>query len=740
MKATMSVGRAARRRRRTTILIAATVVLALGGAGIAVFAGVAPRPAHQAATAVASWTGVHYQGSVTDPAGLESDLELTVAADGSAHGVLRRPFGASAEIGFVAGEPMIKGNQEWWISHGSAEAHQLADRWITDPPAAAAGLGAIDLLAPAALSRVLAAPSDVSWTRAGDREIGDRPGHAWSDGRRHVVVTAGGLPRVLAVDVPLVESPYSLTLPVDEGTTARDEYEDELWETQVEATVTEPPEDELKEVEEFLGAVEELSGKLEEFGEAVQEIVEGDERPAAEECGPRDEKQRAPGPGAPGPDESPGPREPSFDSALPWQPPPPPPPPVPPGPGHVIGEQPAASGDGPSSPGPTGGVNLSSLELRYVRDGASGEGIEYAYSARSAGEGTIAGPEPAATRQASDAFFVWLALPPSSFWVNLGPDEPDRIIDPQLARTDVGRILLEADLEMKKVSARLVHPDTPLGKQFWDSVKHYNGGICTSTRNWIVPGPATVSERDGGLFILDAPLEVHSEAIAPPEAGAEVAGACHGVPPSIVEYNESLDRDLIRPEIERAVNEATEFADLRRVYLSRVAAEWYRNRSEGESTPVGRLINTEDVSPWTSRVPWSPREVFDRYVESLRTYELDVVREEREGDTVSEVRYTVGGVDWTEVVFDEVDPGEIEKRRPGLTSAVAASFERPTTDPQGSVWRGSRSGLPSTWREPGWWALSFIAVPLLVGIVAIGLPAWMRRRRTASIESGEDVP
>jgi hypothetical protein len=100
-----------------------------------------------------------------------------------------------------------------------------------------------------------------------------------------------------------------------------------------------------------------------------------------------------------------------------------------------------------------GGIDFGSLELRYVSDQGSGQGVGYAF--RGAGAEVS---DPAAgvgtARQSSDAFFTWLALPPSSHWVNLNPNEPDRIFDAQFGRTDAGKVLLEADLAMKKSIAR----------------------------------------------------------------------------------------------------------------------------------------------------------------------------------------------------------------------------------------------------------------------------------------------
>lgn len=70
-------------------------------------------------------------------------------------------------------------------------------------------------------------------------------------------------------------------------------------------------------------------------------------------------------------------------------------------------------------------------------------------------------------RQAQELFnyfLVGVSLPNESFWVNLRPDSPNNIIDEYLAQTDVGRVLLEADLQLKKDTASLTSPQNPAGK------------------------------------------------------------------------------------------------------------------------------------------------------------------------------------------------------------------------------------------------------------------------------------
>ncbi|GAB3869594.1 hypothetical protein GCM10029964_002140 [Kibdelosporangium lantanae] len=321
-----------------------------------------------------------------------------------------------------------------------------------------------------------------------------------------------------------------------------------------------------------------------------------------------------------------------------------------------------------------GGIDFSTLELRYVSEGGDGR-LKYAFDANT-GNGKVADGQVAAT-QSSDAFFVWLSLPPSTFWVNLNPTEPDRIVDARLGTTDVGRILLEADFRMKKVVGRLLHPDSDTGKQFW-AAGDMTTQNCVDMRQWIVPKPASVYEDDGGLYIVDAPLEVKMETQYLTERGQNT---------SCTNPNAAMDkafRTLVLPKVEDAVNHGPEFAELRRVYMSRVAAEWYREKHGGA---LSAMVDSGDVSRWPALSKWSPRQVFDQYVESYSKKEFDIHREETISGRRYDVTYTYGGVDFSGVDLDRVASVSQDRR-----DAVRNSFQNAATDQDGKVWLGSAGG------------------------------------------------
>ena len=123
------------------------------------------------------------------------------------------------------------------------------------------------------------------------------------------------------------------------------------------------------------------------------------------------------------------------------------------------------------------------------------------------------------TRELMNYFLIGLSLPNDKFWVNLRPDAPEQIIDPELEKTDMGRIMLEADLQLKKDTAGLTSPQNPEGKEYWDKLYKRAGElfgtenitIPTLTRPWIVPGEVIIRESEGSSYIYKANLKVMLE-------------------------------------------------------------------------------------------------------------------------------------------------------------------------------------------------------------------------------------
>ena len=123
------------------------------------------------------------------------------------------------------------------------------------------------------------------------------------------------------------------------------------------------------------------------------------------------------------------------------------------------------------------------------------------------------------TKELLNYFLVGITLPNDKFWVNLRPDSEDNIIDSWLAKTDVGKIMLEADLQLKKDTAQFTSPQTSEGKEYWNRLYkkaeelygYQEVSIPTLTRPWIVPNEVIVRESKESAYIYKATLKVMLE-------------------------------------------------------------------------------------------------------------------------------------------------------------------------------------------------------------------------------------
>ncbi len=344
-------------------------------------------------------------------------------------------------------------------------------------------------------------------------------------------------------------------------------------------------------------------------------------------------------------------------------------------------------------------------------------------------------------QMAMDAFYVWMALSPDKFWVNLNPTEPDRIIDQEFGKTQAGQVLLEADLEMKEVSGRLQRDDTPLGKRFEDALRGTDKCFL-GRRQWIEPTPATVREDGDQLYIIDAPLTVkvglENSDISPNQS-------CDGQDPAITAQNGKLYQDMIMPAVVEAINKDPEFADLRRVYASRIAAEWYRKRNADKPTQYADVIDSGNVAAWT--VPWNSREVFDRYVYSYTHAKPTFSWKTQEGDRTWTRGRSWGGVDFSKIELKDVGEQEFKTKYASIATAAGPSIVGPVEQQSGDqIWLGDiNTSVPlnQIWpQQPTSWTpydipnpatsrpffYVLVTLPVAAWLVTGGVLWWRRRK------------
>ncbi|MFA6217749.1 MAG: hypothetical protein WDL87_08895 [Candidatus Omnitrophota bacterium] len=257
------------------------------------------------------------------------------------------------------------------------------------------------------------------------------------------------------------------------------------------------------------------------------------------------------------------------------------------------------------------------------------------------------------TKVLIDYFLIGLSLPNSTFWVNLRPDASDEIIDKDLENTDVGKIMLEADLQLKKDTALFTSPETSEGKLYWDKLYKKaaeiygmeNVNIPTLTRPWIVPNEIIVREAQDSAYIYKATLKVMLEQDYLKDSTQynfkdERAKALN-------EYSSELIREIIIPKLTKEVNASKRYAALRQVYYSLVLSRWFKIRFAGQNSSYAARIDKRDLSNLISKGNWAKNTYFEAYKKSFAEGEYNI-KEPVYTPTGQVIRsYFSGGIDVT---------------------------------------------------------------------------------------------
>ncbi|MGE5309317.1 MAG: hypothetical protein ACM3OC_09540 [Deltaproteobacteria bacterium] len=246
-------------------------------------------------------------------------------------------------------------------------------------------------------------------------------------------------------------------------------------------------------------------------------------------------------------------------------------------------------------------------------------------------------------------FLVGIALPDSSFWVNLRPDSPDRIIDPLLEKTEVGRILLEADLQLKKDVASLTSPDTQTGREYWrklyekaETLMGSNAAIPTVTRPWIVPDEVIIQRGPAGAYIYKATLKVMLEQDRLKDS-PDYSFNDERLK-ELNAYSTTLVKELIIPQLTKEINSSKRYSELRQVFYSLILAQWFKKQFKGTAGGYARMIESSDISSLVCRTPVSKETYFSAYRDSFAKGEYNTTEQVNGIKGMTVRRYCSGGI------------------------------------------------------------------------------------------------
>ncbi len=250
-------------------------------------------------------------------------------------------------------------------------------------------------------------------------------------------------------------------------------------------------------------------------------------------------------------------------------------------------------------------------------------------------------------------FLASLTVPEKEMWVNLSPDEPDRIIPNGLGDTEMGRDLLAQDYLLKQLTASLMYPEEELGEKFWERIyerAYEEYGVTdipvdTFHKVWIVPETATVYEHEESrsAFVTESRLKVMLEEdyLAVDRRGlihqTQDKGMINHAPTDII-------REIILPEIEREVNVGQTFANLRQIYHTMILATWYKLKLK--NSLLGQVYvdqnKTKGVDTQDKHIN---QKIYDQYIQSFKKGVYNYIKEDYDPVTQEIVprKYFSGG-------------------------------------------------------------------------------------------------
>jgi RHS repeat-associated protein len=347
-----------------------------------------------------------------------------------------------------------------------------------------------------------------------------------------------------------------------------------------------------------------------------------------------------------------------------------------------------------------GGVDFSNIQMNSLLLSNDSDAQVFSYTLKTTitQPGETADDIENASALSFKAFFTGLALPNSVFWVNLNTREPDRIIDKNLATTDVGRIMLVADLDMKKDYARYLNGCVyPVGEEYRkitlqketellntlkskypdESEKIGKIHFTTTIGHWIGPDRMDVHMNKDQIFIDNLSLTI---TVNPTDdlSGYKISGqnSSSGLDsPSDLSLSDALKEDLnvaakeylrnaaeqveltVTPLVIKEVNTAPKYADLRRVYSSLALAQWYKEKYRGTNGIFSDKIDTGDLTGLNSSISWNFQDTYQAYVRSFKELEfhcqVNLPPVTMENGTIFTVEntYGVGGVVFSKIPY-----------------------------------------------------------------------------------------
>lgn len=246
----------------------------------------------------------------------------------------------------------------------------------------------------------------------------------------------------------------------------------------------------------------------------------------------------------------------------------------------------------------------------------------------------------AQTQELVKYFLAALTTPSDEMWVNLSPQEAERVIPEGFGKTQMGRDLLAQDYLLKQLTSSLLHPSDEIGERFWNGVysqayeQFGTTVIPTDTfhKIWIAPGQARLYQHDKGVLVLDATLEVMLEKDYVAARSQQSASSDITESPELNSNNVSTNimREVVLPAVKQEINQGATFAKVRQIYHAVILAKWFKQqlKAKAPTSFFGQYADHAKTTGIDHQQEGINQHIYQQYVAALKMGVMDFVQEE----------------------------------------------------------------------------------------------------------------
>jgi tetratricopeptide (TPR) repeat protein len=194
------------------------------------------------------------------------------------------------------------------------------------------------------------------------------------------------------------------------------------------------------------------------------------------------------------------------------------------------------------------------------------------------------------------------------------------------------------------------------------------------TRHWIVPDKIYAYTNGTQIYIINASLTVNSEPVANHSSfqvyhqeNRTLSKACleelNKSAKDFGKYNKELEDRMIQPYVIADVNQGEKYEDLRDVYVSLTLAQWYKSKITSRMDIFRESLDSSNSTMLRSTEPWSPNEIWGKYVYSFENGEYKCWENETtktaKGTVTKSSSSSLGGVDFGNIRANLVEIDEL---------------------------------------------------------------------------------